>query len=129
MDIKLMFFSFVNILLRVSPLVFLDLVFQSRIADLELLPCSLLPLHKEADFDTVTGELNHTLLQPYHSLDNYASHMFQNLSQSLIDVVEYDVSHVFGFLENLICRGCIGVVMQIMMLTLGKCIVLKFLQN
>ena len=55
MDTKQVLINFIDILLRVPSLFILDEIFHSSLADLGLYPSSLLPLHKEADFDNVTG--------------------------------------------------------------------------
>lgn len=120
MDTKQTLISFVDILLRVPSLLILDEVFQSNLADLGLYPCTLLPLHKEADFDNVTGDSNHTMSRPHHSVANYNQSVFGNFSQGLVSVIEYGIStSLFNCLDNVIYCGIIGYFVQIGLLLLG----------
>lgn len=111
--------NFLDLILRVPSLLFLDEVFQSGIPDLGLYPYLLLPIHKENDFDTVTFESNHTLSKPQHSVINYNSAFFGNLSQNLISVIEYDVSSfVFSYFNDINTFYRVG--LQIIILLTGK---------
>lgn len=130
MHIKQTLICFLDILLRVPSLFILDEVFQSGIADLGLYPFLLLPLHKENDFDAATGESNHTLLIPHHSVANYNSAFFgNNLSQNLVSVIEYDVSSpLFNYLNKIInCSKPICTVgLQIAILYIGTFVMLRY---
>jgi hypothetical protein len=121
MDTKQIIINFIDILLRVPSLFILDEVFQSSLADLGLYPCSLLPLHKEADFDDVVGDSNHTLSRPLHSVANYDIGVFGNLSQSLIKVIEFDGSSLSLFnIDIAVCQGLLGSILQLALLLSGK---------
>jgi len=127
MDTKQTLISFVDILLRVPSLLILDEVFQSNLADLGLYPCTLLPLHKEADFDNVTGDSNHTMSRPHHSVANYNQSVFGNFSQGLVSVIEYGIStSLFNCLDNVIYCGILGYFVQIGLLLLGIIALLHF---
>jgi hypothetical protein len=129
MDTKQIIINFIDILLRVPSLFILDEVFQSNLADLGLYPCTLLPLHKEADFDDVVGDSNHTLSRPLHSIANYDIGVFGNLSQSLINVIEFDGSSLTLFnIDIAICQGLLGSILQLALLLSGKFIVFILLQ-
>ena len=120
MDTKQVLISFVDILLRVPSLFILDEIFHSSLADLGLYPSSLLPLHKEADFDNVTGESNHTMSKPHISVDNYDSAIFGNLTQNLVNVIEHGkTALVFTVFNNMIFCGVLGYILQICLLILG----------
>lgn len=120
MDTKQAIISFIDILLRVPSLFILDEVFQSSLSDLGLYPCVLLPLHKEADFDNVTGESNHTLSKPHHSVANYDSAIFGNLSENLANVIEYGMSSpLSGVIDDVINYGICGAIIQILLLSSG----------
>lgn len=120
MDTKQAIISFIDILLRVPSLFVLDEVFQSCLSDLGLYPCTLLPLHKEADFDNVTGEANHTLLKPHHSVANYDSAIFGNLSENLVNVIEYGMYSPFSVvIDDVINYGICGAIIQIILLLSG----------
>lgn len=112
------FYSYVDILLRVPFLFILDEVFKSRVVDLGLYPSTLLPMHKELDFDDATGESNHTLIEPHHSLTNYN---FGKLDQNLINVIEYDMSSpLSSYFNTVLCHGICGLFLQIFLLFTGK---------
>lgn len=98
MDTRLVLVGFMDILIRVPALFILDEVCQSKIAFLGLYPSTLLPLHKESDFDDVTGESYHTLLyDAHHSLvDVYNSSMFTNLNQNAVNVIEFNISTILS---------------------------------
>ena len=121
MDTKQILINFIDILLRVPSLFILDEVFQSNLADLGLYPCTFLPLHKEADFDDVVGDSNHTLSRPLHSITNYDSTVFGNLSQNLVNVIEFDgiTLSTFFNIDASICEGFIGFVIQFALLLTG----------
>ncbi len=121
MDTKQLLINFVDILLRVPSLFILDEVFQSNLADLGLYPCTLLPLHKEADFDDVVGDSNHSLSRPLHSITNYDSAVFGNLSQNLINVIEFDgiTLSTFFSIDDSICEGFLGFIIQFVLLLTG----------
>ncbi|XP_046643496.1 protein TRC8 homolog [Daphnia pulicaria] len=122
MDTKQIIINFIDILLRVPSLFILDEVFQSSLADLGLYPCSLLPLHKEADFDDVVGDSNHTLSRPLHSVANYDIGVFGNLSQSLIKVIEFDGSSLSLFnIDIAVCQGLLGSILQLALLLSATC--------
>lgn len=122
MDTKQIILNFLDILLRVPSLFILDEIFQSNLADLGLYPCTLLPLHKEADFDDVVGDSNHTLSRPLHSVANYDSGVFGNLSQSLINVIEFDgTSSTFFNIDISICQGILGFSFQLALLLSATC--------
>ena len=127
MDTKQALINFIDILLRVPSLFILDEVFQSNLADLGLYPCTLLPLHKEVDFDDVVGDTNHTLSKPLHSLANYDSTVFGNLSQSLINVIEFNgtTNSCFNF-DIEVCQGFLGFLVQSALLLAGKCVAVLF---
>lgn len=121
MDTKQIILNFLDILLRVPSLFILDEIFQSNLADLGLYPCTLLPLHKEADFDDVVGDSNHTLSRPLHSVANYDSGVFGNLSQSLINVIEFDgTSSTFFNIDISLCQGILGFSFQLALLLSGN---------
>lgn len=121
MDTKQILINLVDILLRVPSLFILDEVFQSNLADLGIYPCTFLPLHKEADFDEVVGDTNHTLSRPLHSLANYDSPAFGNLSQSLVNVIEFNgtSSTLFGS-DITIFQGVLGSIIQFVLLLSGN---------
>lgn len=120
MDRKLALINFIDIVLRVPSLFILDEAFQSSLADLGLYPSSLLPLHKEADFDFVTGGNNHTLLKPHHSVENYDPTVFGNFSQSHKDVIEFGISITAqSYFDNVIHSLFLGHLIQIVLLTLS----------
>jgi hypothetical protein len=121
MDTKLTLINFIDIILRVPSLFMLDEAFQSNLADLGLYPSSLLPLHKEADFDYVTGGVNHTLLKPHHSINNYDSNVFGNLRQSHKNVIEHGFSiSALSYFDSVIYGSVLGQLVQIILLMLGK---------
>lgn len=121
MDTKQILINFVDILLRVPSLFILDAVFQSNIADLGIYPCTLLPLHKEADFDDVVGDSNHTLSRPLHSVANYDAAVFGNLSQSLVNVIEFDgTSSTLLNIDVTIWEGFFGSILQLALLIAGN---------
>ena len=122
MDTKLALINLFHVLLRVPSLFLLDEIFQSNLADLGLYPSSLLPLHKEADFDFVTGESNHTLVKPYSSKENYDSVVFGNLSGGLKNVIEYGLTTpIFSYLDwFFINGGVVGISVQLFLLFAGK---------
>lgn len=118
MGTKLALCSFTDILLRVPFLFILDEVFHTKVADLGLYPSTLFPLHKELDFDEATGEVNHTSIEPHHSITNYN---FGNLSQNLISVLEFDMFSSWStYLNTIICHGICLLVFQIFFLFTGK---------
>jgi len=121
MDIKLALINLFDILLRVPSLFLLDEIFQSNLSDLGLYPSSLLPLHKEADFDFVTGESNHTLVKPYSSKDNYDPIAFGNLTLGLSNVIEYGISTpFFSYLDWIFINGgVLGILLQLFLLLSG----------
>ena len=121
MDTKQALISFVDVLLRVPSLFILDEVFQSNLSDLGLYPCTLLPLHKEADFDNVTGDSNHTMSKPHHSTVNYNASVFGQFSPGLVSVIEYGMSSsVLSCFDSLIYgSGFAGNFVQIALLLLG----------
>ena len=122
MDIKLALINLFDIILRVPSLFLLDEIFQSNLSDLGLYPSSLLPLHKEADFDFVTGESNHTLVKPYSSKDNYDPIAFGNLTLGLSNVIEYGISTpFFSYLDWIFINGgVLGILLQLFLLLTGK---------
>lgn len=125
MDIRLVLVSFMDILIRIPALFLLDEVFQSKIAYLGLYPCTLLPLHKESDFDDVTGESYHTLFyEAHHSLvDLYNSSMFTKLNQNAINVIEFNISTTLSDFLDVgleVCSGTCGFLMQIIILFTGN---------
>lgn len=125
MDTRQVLASYMDILIRIPALFLLDEVFQSRFAYLGIYPCTLLPLHKESDFDDVTGESYHTLLyEAHHSLvDMYNSSMFPKLNQNAINVIEFNVSTTLSnFLDVGLegCNGSCGLLLQIITLFTGR---------
>lgn len=123
MDIKLALINLFDILLRVPSLFLLDEIFHSSLADLGLYPSSLLPLHKEADFDFVTGESNHTLVKPYSSKENYDPAVFGNLTLGLTNVIQYGIlTPIFSYLDWIFINdgGVIGIIIQLFLLFTGK---------
>ncbi|XP_046438507.1 protein TRC8 homolog [Daphnia pulex] len=127
MDTRQVLASYMDILIRIPALFLLDEVFQSRIAYLGIYPCTLLPLHKESDFDDVTGESYHTLLyEAHHSLvDMYNSSMFPKLNQNAINVIEFNVSTTLSnFLDVGLegCNGSCGLLLQIITLFTASCV-------
>ena len=125
MDTRLVLISFMDILIRVPALFLLDEVFQSKIAYLGLYPCTLLPLHKESDFDEVTGETYHTLMyDAHHSLvDIFNSSMFTKLNQNAINVIEFNISTTLANSLDAgleVYSGIFGFLLQIMVLFTGS---------
>ena len=112
--------NLIDVFLRVPALFLLDEAFQSNLADLGLYPSSLLPLHKEADFDFVTGGVNHVLTKPRHSIENYNSTVFGNLSHSHASVIEYGISNALNYFDGIDNSCLLGSVLQILLLTLGE---------
>ena len=125
MDTRLVLVGFMDILIRVPALFLLDEVFQSKIAFLGLYPCTLLPLHKESDFDDVTGESYHTLLyDAHHSLvDVYNSSMFTNLNQNAVNVIKFNISTILSNSLDVgleVYSGIFGFLLQIIFLFTGN---------
>ena len=125
MDTRLVLVGFMDILIRVPALFLLDEVFQSQMSFLGLYPCTFLPLHKESDFDDVTGESYHTLLyDAHHSLvDVYNSSMFTNLNQNAVNVIKFNISTILSNSLDVgleVYSGIFGFLLQIIFLFTGK---------
>lgn len=121
MEVKLALINFVDILMRVPALFILDEALQSNLGDLGLYPSSLLPLHKEADFDFVTGNVNHTLTRPHRSVGNYDSAVFGNITQGHQSVIEYGVPIIgLSYFDELVYNSFAGYSLQILLLLSGK---------
>ena len=126
---KLILLNFLEILLRVPSIFLLDRVFQSEIVNV-IFQSVLLSLHKETDFDHVTGESEHILFKPY-SLANYNSTMFANLSHNLNSVIQHNIIEIdpslfpsLHFGNSIALRIIGGYVWQLFVICAGKIIYL-----
>lgn len=125
---KLILLNFLEILLRVPSIFLLDRVFQSEIVNV-VFQSVLLSLHKETDFDHVAGESQHVLFKPYHSLANYNSTMFANLSHTLNSVIQHNIIEIdpslfpsLHFGNSVALRIIGGYVWQLIFICAGKII-------